>query len=122
MKSERPVEWISHKGEQILLIDFTNCTPHEVEAVADEAERIITAQPKKSVHVLADFTGAQFSREAVTRLKEVTTYDRPFVKCAAWVHPENLPKVFYDAIERFSQREFPTFNTREEALEFLLEK
>jgi len=46
-------------------------------------------------------------RDAVTRIKEVATYDRPYVKRAAWVHTEGLPKVFYDAIRAFSQREFP---------------
>jgi hypothetical protein len=121
MKSINRVEFITHKAKQVLLIDFTNCGPEEVQSVSDEAEQIITAQPQQSVLVLADFSGAQFSRDAVTRLKEVTTCDRPFVKRAAWVHTENLPKVFYDAITRFSQREFPTFKTREQALEFLVE-
>jgi len=121
MKSADRVGFITHKGKQILLVDFTNCAPEEVKSVADEARRIITAQPQQSVLVLADFTGAQFSRDAATRIKEVTTYDRPYVKRAAWVHTETLPKVFYDAIKAFSQREFPTFQTREQALEFLVE-
>ncbi len=121
MKSADRVRFIAHKGKQVLLIDFTACTAEEVESVSDEARRIITAQPQNSVLVLADFTGAQFSRDAVTRIKEVTTHDRPYVKRAAWVHTENLPKVLYDAIKAFSQREFPTFETREQALEFLVE-
>jgi hypothetical protein len=121
MKSADRVGFIAHKGKQILLVDFTNCTPEEVKSVADEARRIITAQPQNSVLVLADFTGAQFSRDAATRIKEVATYDRPYVRRVAWVHTETLPKVFYDAIKAFSQREFPTFETREQALEFLTE-
>jgi len=121
MKSAGHVGFISHKGKQVLLLDFSNCTPEEVKSVSDEARRIVTAQPRNSVLVLADFTGAQFSPDAVTRIKEVTTYDRPYVKRAAWVHTESLPKVFYDAIKAFSQREFPIFETCEEALEFLVE-
>jgi hypothetical protein len=122
MKCEDRVGFITHEGKQVLLIDFTNCTPEEVTSVSDEARRIITAQAEHSVLVLADFAGAQFSRDGVTRIKEVTTYDRPFVKRAAWVHTGSLPKVFYDAIQMFSQREFPTFETREEALEFLVKE
>ncbi len=121
MKSADRARFIAHKGKQVLLLDFTNCTPEEVKSVSDEARRVITAQPQNSVLVLADFTGVQFSRDAVTRIKEVTTHDRPYVKRAAWVHTENLPKVLYDAIKAFSQREFPTFETREQALEFLAE-
>jgi hypothetical protein len=120
MKSADRVGSITHKGKKVLLLDFTNCTPEEVESVTDEAERIITAQPRDSVLALADFAGAQFSRDAVTRIKEVTALDRPFVKRAAWVHAGSLPKVLYDAIKTFSQREFPRFETREEALEFLV--
>ena len=90
--------------------------------VSDEARHIITAEPENSVLVLADFAGTQFSPDAATRIKEVTTYDRPFVKRAARVHTGSLPKVFYDAIQMFSQREFPTFETREEALEFLVKE
>ena len=120
MKSTDRVGFITYRDQQILLLDFTNCTPQEVEEIANEARRIITAQPQNSVLVLADFTGAQFSRDAVTRIKEVTTYDRPYVKRAAWVNTETLPKVFYEAIKVFSQREFPIFATREQALEFLV--
>jgi mannose/fructose-specific phosphotransferase system component IIA len=121
MKSTDRVRFISHEAKQILLLDFTNCSPEEVKSASDEAERVITAQPQNSVLVLADFSGAQFSRDAVIRIKEVTTCDRPFVKRAAWVNTENLPKVLYDAIARFSQRQFPTFPTREQALDYLAE-
>ncbi len=115
------IEFITYKGRQVLLLDFTHCTPEEVKSVAGKVEQVITAQPRNSVLVVADFSDAQFTKDATTRLKVVTTRDRPFVKRAAWVHTESLPKVFHDAIESFSQREFPTFKTREEAFEFVVE-
>ena len=120
MKSGNRAGFITYEGKQVLVVDFSDCTPEEVTILSEEAERIITSQPPNSVLVLADFEGAQFSRDAVTRIKEVTTHDRPFVKRAAWVHTGSLPKVLYDAIRTFSQREFPTVETREEALEFLV--
>jgi hypothetical protein len=115
-------EFITHEGKQVLVLDYTNCTPEEVALLAGEAERIITSQPHNSVLVLSDFEGAQFNRDAATRIKEVATHDRPFVKRVAWVHTGNLPKVLYDAVRTFSQREFPTFETREKALEFLVKE
>ena len=121
MGSADRVSFIDHNGKQILVADFTNCTPEEVKRLTDEVRRVVTAQPENSVLIMADFGGAQFSREAVTRLKEVTTYDRPYVRRAAWVHTGSLPKVLFDAIKTFSQREFPAFETREEALNFLAE-
>ncbi len=115
------VNFINHQGKQILLVDLTDCTAEEVTAVVDEVKRVVTSQPENSVLILADFAGAQFTKDAVTRLKEVTTYDRPHVRRAAWVHTATLPKALYDAIKTFSQREFPTFSTREDALEFLIQ-
>lgn len=76
MKSADRVRFITHKGQQVLLVDFTNCAPEEVKSGSDEAERIITAQPHDSVLVLA--AGAQFRRDAANRINEVTTHDRPF--------------------------------------------
>ena len=35
---------------------------------------------------------------------------------AAIVGAESLPNVFYEALKTFSQRQFPRFNTREEAM------
>jgi hypothetical protein len=121
MRSTGRLNSIDHKGRRVLVLDFTNCTPEEVKAVCDEVKQEVTSQPEKSVLILADFAGAQFSKDAVTRIKEVTTYDRPYVKRVAWVHTEGLAKVFYEAIKRFSQRDFPTFETREQALDFLVQ-
>jgi hypothetical protein len=120
METADRVGFIDHKGKQVLVVDLTNCTPDEVTAAADQVVRIVTAQPDNSVLLMADFAGAQISRDAATRLKEATTYDRPYVRRAAWVHTGSLPKVFYEGIKTFSQREFPTFETRDEALDFLV--
>ena len=119
-RSPDRVRFISHQGQQILLIDLTNCSAEEVMQTAAEAQRIVTAQPSKSVLTLSDITGAQFSRDAVTRMKEVAVFDRAYVKRAALVGAESLPKVFYEALKAFSRREFPRFKTRAEAMDWLV--
>jgi hypothetical protein len=77
------VRFITHQGQQILLVDLTNCNAEEVMQTAAEAQRIVTAQLSKSVLTLSDLTGAQFSRDAVTRMKEVAVFDRSYVKGSA---------------------------------------
>jgi hypothetical protein len=114
------VRFITHQGRKILLIDLTNCAAGEVLKTVDEVQRIVTAQRPKSVLTLSDLTGAKFSRAAFTRMKEVAVFDRPYVKRAAMVGSESLPKVFYEALRTFSQREFPRFQTREEAMDWLV--
>ena len=55
-----------------------------------------------------------------TRIKEVLVLDRPFVKRSAWVGTESLPLVFVEHFKNFSQRDFPAFKTREEAMDWLV--
>ncbi|MHB8214605.1 MAG: hypothetical protein ACYDDS_00875 [Candidatus Sulfotelmatobacter sp.] len=80
----------------------------------------MTSEPRGSVLLLADFTGAEFDRIAIERLKESAVFDRPHLKRSAWVGVEKLPKVFFEHIKNFSQRELPAFKTREEAMEWLV--
>jgi len=116
------VRFIHHDGKQVLLIDLTNCRAEEVGKIVGEVQHIVTAQPRKSVLTLSDLTGAQFSRDAFTRMKEVAVFDRPYVKRAALVAAESLPEVFYKALKTFSRREFLRFKTREEALDWLVQE
>jgi len=111
---------ITHQGKQILFIDMTNCVSEEAMLIASEVQRVVTAQPRNSVLTLSDLTGGKFRRDAITRMKEVAVFDRPYVKRAAIVGAESLPNVFYEALKTFSQREFPRFNTREEAMNWLV--
>lgn len=114
------IRFVTHGGQKVLLLDFTNCSAEEVAGISDSAPAIVTQQPSGSVFVVADFSGAEFDREAVERIKIATAFDRAHIKRAAWVLTENLPKALYDAIRRFSAREFPVFNTRQEALDYVI--
>jgi hypothetical protein len=40
-----------------------------------------------------------------TKIKEVLTLDRPFVKKTAWVGTESIPHAFMENFHNFSQRE-----------------
>jgi hypothetical protein len=116
------VRFITHQDRQIFLVDLTNCSAEEVIKIVGEVQRRVTAQPRNSVLTLTDLTGAQISRTAITRMKEVAVFDRPYVKRAALVDAQSLPKVFYEALKTFSQREFHRFRTREEAMDWLVEE
>jgi len=114
------LRFLTHRGQRVLLLDFTNCTPDEISAISDEAPAVVTNEPRGSVLVVADFSGAQFDREAVEHIKIATAFDRAHVKRAAWVLTENLPKALYDSVRQFSAREFPVLETREEALDYVV--
>ena len=114
------IRFITHQGQQILLVDVSNCSAAELLKISRMVPNHVMLEPRGSVLLLADFTGAQFDRATVTSLKESTVFDRPHLKKSAWVGTENLPRVFYEHIKVFSQRELPTFKTREEAMDWLV--
>jgi len=118
---EDRIRSITHRGKRVLLVDLSNCSAAEVKRIAELVPKFASNYPKGSLLLLADFTGAQFDREALTTLKEATVFDRPHLKKSAWVGTESLPNVFYENIKTFSQRELPTFKTREEAMDYLVE-
>ncbi len=115
------VRYIFHAGKRILLIDNSGCTSREIVQNYSECQRIVTAEPEHSVLTLSDFTGAEVDRAALTRMKGVAVLDRPHVKRAALVGVEDLPEAYYRSLMTFSVREFPTFKSREEALDWLVE-
>jgi hypothetical protein len=115
------IKFISHQKQQILLVDFSNCSAIEVEKIARAAPETVTAQPRGSVLLLADFTGALFNEEALRAMKESAVFDKPYIKKSAWVGAENLPSVFEQNLRTFSRREFPSFKTRLDALSWLVE-
>jgi SpoIIAA-like len=119
---EERIRFVTHKNRKVLLVDVSNCTPDQVAQLSRLVPSYVTAEPLGSVLLLADFSGAKFDKAAVASLKQGTVYDRPHLKRSAWVGTETLAKVFYENIKAFSQRDLPTFKTREEALDWLVQE
>jgi hypothetical protein len=114
---EDRIGFIEHQRKQILLVDMSHCTPAEVAKIALLVPSYVTSEPRGSVLLLADFSGAEFDRVAIDRLKESTVFDRPHLKRSAWVGIDKLPHVFYEHIKTFSQRDLPAF---EKAMDWLV--
>jgi SpoIIAA-like len=119
---EKRIRLIKHQEHMIMLIDLSHCTPAEIMALADEIQRRVAEHPHNSLLTLADFSGVQIDKLAAMRIKEVLAMDRPYVKRSAWVGTESLPHVFYENFKSFSQRDLPTFKTREEAMDWLVKE
>jgi hypothetical protein len=114
------ISFITHKGKPIMIVDLSHCESKEILLLLDEIQLIVARHERGSLLTLADMTGAHIDRAVATRMKEVLVMDRPFVKRSAWVGADSVPRVYYENIKSFSQREFPTFKTREEAMDWLV--
>ncbi len=114
------VRFITYQGQQVLLIDHSNSAAGEILKTLATVEAMVRNQPQKSVLTLCDFTGAEIDKQAADRMKVVAAKDRPYVRRAAFVGTDQLPDVYYRAMLSFSAREFPSFKSREEALDWLV--
>lgn len=114
------LRFIKHKGQAIFLLDFSHCHGKDMMVLLDQVRADVARHAPGSVLTLADFSGAKIDKVVATKIKEVLVLDRPYVKKSAWVGTDSLPHVFYENFKNFSQRDFPTFETREEAMEWLV--
>ncbi len=117
---EDRLRFVKHKGQAIFLIDFSHASEKEIVLLLDQVRVMVASHDPGSVLTLADFTGAHVDKDVATKIKEVLVRDRPYVKRSAWVGTESLPQVFYEHFKNFSQRELPTFKTRQEAMDWLV--
>jgi hypothetical protein len=113
------IRFIEHRGKQILLVDFSHADAREMLLVLEELRTTAAQYPRESLVTLADYTGSTVDHAVATRIKEVLTLDRPFVKKTAWVGTASIPHAFMENFHTFSQREIATFKTREEAMDWL---
>jgi hypothetical protein len=111
--------FITHLGKQILLLDLSNCSAAEVQKIFRAVPEFVTTRPRGSVLILSDFKGASIDQEAIRVMKETAVFDKPYVKKSAWTGAESLPQGASANLRNFSRREFPVFETRQEALAWL---
>jgi hypothetical protein len=114
------IHFLKHHGKQILLTDFSHATAHEMQLLLEQVRITVARHGDESLLTLADFTGVIVDHAVATKLKEVLTFDRPFVKKTAWVGADSIPHAFMENFHNFSQREIVTFKTREEAMDWLV--
>ncbi len=114
------IRFIAHEGKEILLVDLSKCSAGEVEEILRQVPDVVTARPLGSVLIFSDFTGASFDREAIRVMKETAVFDKPYVKKTAWVGAESFPPEFHKSLSSFSGRKFPVFETRDDALAWLV--
>ena len=115
------VRFITHQGKKVLLVDYSNLTDEvELLRMIEQREFLVDQQPKNSVLVVINVTGAKFTKEVLTRAKEANVYDRPYVRRAAMVGAAQYQKAAIDAVSMFAKRQWEKFDTLAEALDWIV--
>jgi hypothetical protein len=115
------ISFVEYKGKRILLEDFSGIRDEaEFLALIKQAEGIVQSQPPKSVLVVVDVTDARFSSAISQASKEATTRNTPYIKASTMVGVKGLMQIVLKAVSTFARRELTTFDTREQAMEWLV--
>jgi hypothetical protein len=115
------IYFVEHKGKRILMLDFSHATAPQMQLLLEHTRITVAQHARESLLTLGDFHDAEVDHTVATKIKEVLTLDRPFVKKAALVGTEKIPHAFLENFHNFSQRDLPSFKTREEAMDWLVE-
>jgi len=112
------IQFIEHKGKQILLLDFSLATAPQMIPLLMQVKRTVAQHGPESVLVLANYEGAEIDHKVAMKIKEVLALDPPFREESgvAGHGAHSLP--FSESFQIFSQRETATFKTQKEALEW----
>lgn len=113
--------FIEHQGKRILLLDYSGLrNPEDALREIERSKKLVALQPRGSLLVMTDVTGAHYDTRVVQGMKELASHNAPYVKASAVVGVSGLQKVVYSAVILFSKRKIQLSDTREKAMEWLV--
>lgn len=113
------VNFITHKGKEILFLDYAGSGPADILAIIDEGKKAVSSRPEKAVMTLSDFTDVRFDESTSSAIKEFTAHNKPYVRAGAVVGVTGLKRIIFEAAMKFSGRRLSTFSTIDEAKDWL---
>lgn len=116
------VRQIVHKDKEIFVLDLANCEINDVPRVLVEARALIFSLPIKSVLAITDVTGAKYNRESVNLLRDYASATALYTKAGAMVGVTDLKRIIYNTIMAVIGKNYPCFDTREKALDWLVKQ
>jgi hypothetical protein len=107
----------------VVLLDFSNIKEPDKELHhSAAAKKLISSHPRGQALVLTDVTGSNFSQASVESLKDLVNHNKPYVKASALVGLSALTRVVFRAVMALTRRDIRVFESRKEAIAFLLSK
>ena len=74
---EDRLRFIKHQDKDILFVDLSDASKQDLLILLPRIKAVVTEQPRDSVLILADLSGAKIDKDVATRVKEVLVFDRP---------------------------------------------
>ena len=117
------VGFIEHRGTPILLSDLSGIreTP-ELQRVVRLGGELLQTQAPRSVLVLVDITGVEYSLESFAILQQSVAVNRPYVRARAIVGLPSAAALPFQVVEDLSESPMALFDDRDAAKEWLVSR
>ena|ERR1700690_2132838 len=119
MELER-VRFIDHQGKQVLLLDFSNGRAEDVSKVIIQAGPLIQKSSPHSLLTLSDMTNIAVRDISTQQLVSFAKGNAPYVKAAAVIGVSGLARSIMATTVILTRRKFQAFDSRQEALAWLI--
>lgn len=112
--------FINHKGTSIFYMDFSNAKSQiETKSIIDESIDYIRNQPNGSVIGLTNMENMFFNNEVKNQFTTFLAGNKPFMKKSAVFGMSGLARILFNGLMKLTGREVRSFETMEDAKEFL---
>jgi hypothetical protein len=119
----REPEIITYKQKQIVYLDFTDLKKkEEILALEEKGCQYIRKQNLKSVLTLSNMEGMFFNNEIKSYFEVEVKANAPYVKASAVIGLSGLISLFYKGFVVITGRDVRSFSSKEDALEYLVNK
>lgn len=113
------VQFITHRGVDILYIDWSGGAPWEIREAMHEAKGIIATQPRMSVRTLTNVNDVSMDNAATSMLKDYMAHNKPYVLAGAVVGLNDLKMIAFNLVNRVTGRSLRAMDDLEQAKEWL---
>lgn len=114
---------ITHNGRKIVLVDCSDMAPDKtMQALFQRAAVLIRSQEPASVRVLCDVSYVVYSYQTIILFRDFAGGNAPYVKASALVGIDGLKRLTIKWLSRILRRSFNLFETRQEAMDWLVEQ
>ncbi len=113
------IQIVSHKGKQIVVVDFSGLSATEYPAVMHQAMRFIGGMNKGEVLTATVIEGTRFGVGTTDDVKAYSAHIRPYVKASAVVGLSGLQKVIFATVRPFLSQNLQSFDDLEKAKDWL---
>ena len=114
--------WVDYKGKKVLFNDYTGLTTSDIVFLVMENKRRYDKDTKSDLLLLVDVTDCPFDHTVISAMEDIAKAIKPRIKKSAVLGVTGLKAIVLKTINRVSDLKIVPFNSREEALEWLIKE